>query len=244
MRATIRPESRVGGTRVGLIIPSVNATIEPEFYRVAPRGLSFHSARVPLPETTPEALRRMNREVGAAARLLSDLEPAAVAYACTSGSFLDGPSMLERLRRTLARWLKCPVVLTSMALIQALEHLQVRRLALATPYLDAVTDAERTFLAQYGFEVVVARGLGLSGPAIREVAPEQVYRLAMDAHHRAAQALVISCTDLRAMETIEALEAELNKPVLTSNQVLLWALLRVLGRNTHAKWVGRLGAGG
>jgi maleate cis-trans isomerase len=53
-------------TRVGLIVPSVNATIEPEFYWVAPHGFSFHTVRIMLRETTPDALRAMNRDLDAA----------------------------------------------------------------------------------------------------------------------------------------------------------------------------------
>jgi maleate cis-trans isomerase len=79
---------RLDGRRVGLIVPSVNATIEPEFAWIAPAGLSFHAARVMLRETTEEGLRAMNAEVGAAAGLIASVSPDVVAYACTSGSFL------------------------------------------------------------------------------------------------------------------------------------------------------------
>jgi maleate cis-trans isomerase len=70
---------RLDGQRVGLISPSVNATIEPELAWIAPPGISFHAARIPLRETTPEGLREMNAGVQEAARLLAALVPAAVA---------------------------------------------------------------------------------------------------------------------------------------------------------------------
>ena len=236
----LKRNPRLDGRRVGLIIPSVNATIEPEFAWIAPDGISFHAARIMLRETTPEGLRSMNEGVESAARLLASLAPDAVAYACTSGSFLEGRARLSAQTEAIAGIVGCPVVATSAALIDALGALGIRRVALATPYLDAINRVERTFLEDHGIDVVSVRGLGLSGTAIREVAPERVFTLACDADCEAAEALFVSCTDLRALEAVDALEARLQKPVLTSNQVTLWALLRTLGRDANIAGFGRL----
>jgi len=231
---------RLDGKRVGLIIPSVNATIEPELAWIAPQAVSFHAARIMLRETTPEGLRAMNEGVEEAGRLLASLSPDAVAYACTSGSFLEGRARLQIQIDAIGAIVGCPVVATSAALIDALQALRIRRLALATPYLDAINRVERAFLTDNGFEVVSVRGLGLSGPAIREVSPERVFDLACAADCEAADALFLSCTDLRALEVVGALEARLQKPVLTSNQVTLWALLHALGREPDIAGFGRL----
>ena len=236
----LKKNPRLDGARVGLVVPSVNATIEPEFAWLAPQGLSFHAARIVLRETTPEGLRAMNEGVEAAARLLASLAPDVVAYACTSGSFLEGRAALDAQVARLAAIVGCPVVATSAALIDALRALGIRRVALATPYLDAVNRVERAFLEDQGFAVVSVRGLGLSGAAIREVEPEQVFALACDADADSADALFLSCTDLRALEVVDALEARLRKPVLTSNQVTLWAILRALGRHVPIEGFGRL----
>ncbi len=115
---------RLDGRRVGLIVPSVNATIEPEFAWMAPAGLSFHAARVMLRETTEEGLRAMNAEVGAAAALIASVSPDVVAYACTSGSFLEGSAGLRRQVDAIAGIVCCPVVATSAALIEALRALR------------------------------------------------------------------------------------------------------------------------
>lgn len=239
MRPNLTRNPNLAGTRIGLILPSVNATTEPEFYRIAPPGISFHTARILLHKTTPEGLRAMNWELASAGNLLASLGPAVVAYACTSGSFLDGQAALDTMVDDLQVTVGCPVIATSVAVVDALRLLGVRRLALATPYIDRVNDAERSFLEESGFEVVATRGLGLSGDAIREVPPEQVYDLAIETDNPAAEAIFISCTDLRAVETIEALESALGKPVLTSNQVTLWAILIACGSRYRVKELGR-----
>ena len=236
----LRRNPRLDGARVGMIVPSVNATIEPEFAWIAPPGLSFHVARIMLQETTADGLRAMNAGIESAARLLASLGPRAVAYACTGGSFLDGAAGLQASIDAIAVIVGCPVVATSGALVDALRALGVKRVALATPYLDPVNRLERAFLEQHAIEVVAMRGLGLSGAAIRDVPPEQVFQLACDTDTADAEALFLSCTDLRALEVAEALEGRLGKPVLTSNQVTLWALLRALGRRPDIAGFGRL----
>ena len=240
MSGNIRRNPRLGGTKVALIVPSVNTTIEAELYGIGLDGISFHTARVLLRETTPEGLRDMNREVDQAARLLATTDPHVLVYACTSGSFLDGWDALQQRLAHLGALVGCPVVATSAAMIEALGYLAVRRVALATPYLDSVNTLERAFFESRGVTVVACRGLGLSGRAIREVPPERVVELVRQTDCPEAEAIYVSCTDLRALEAVDALEAERGKPVLTSNQVTLWALLRACRWSGAIPGYGRL----
>jgi maleate isomerase len=231
---------RLDGRRVGLIVPSVNATIEPELAWIAPPGLSFHAARVMLRETTEDGLRAMNADLGAAASLIASVSPDVVAYACTSGSFVEGTTGLQRQIDAIAAIVGCPVVATSAALIAALQALAVKRVALATPYLDSINRVEQRFLEENGIEVVAVEGLGLSGKAIREVPPETVIDLVRRVDRAAADAVFVSCTDFRGLEVAAELERLLGKPVLTSNQVTLWAILRALGVQPRIAGFGRL----
>src|SRR5262252_5614790 len=152
MNPLINPH--LDGCRVGLIIPSVNTTTEPEFAWIAPPRISFHAARVFMDVTTPEALRAMNAEVRRAAELLATLSPDVVAYACTAGSFVDGPDATAALVAEMHEIARCPVVATSAAMVAALRRLGVTRMALATPYPQEVTECERRFFIASGFDVV------------------------------------------------------------------------------------------
>jgi len=116
------------GARVGLTLPSLNTTTEPEFAWIAPQGISFHAARVFMEVTTAEALRAMNDEVRTAARLLATFSPDVVAYACTAGSFVDGPEATRTLVADVRDIVKCPVVATSamMAEYRAYEAVMSR----------------------------------------------------------------------------------------------------------------------
>ena len=225
---------------MGLIVPSVNAVVEPDFAWVSPAGMTFHATRIPLSATTPEGLREMNESVEGAARLLAHLSPDLIAFACTSGGFVDGEAGLRRQVELIAAIAGCPVVTTSRAIIDALRHLGIVKVALATPYLDHVNEAERDFFHGHGLEVTSLVGLGLSGAAIREVPPRDIMALARAADTPDSEAVFLSCTDLRALEVLDALERELGKPVLSSNQVTLWAILRALGEPTGYPGFGRM----
>jgi maleate cis-trans isomerase len=171
----------------------------------------------------------MNEALPAAAELLAAAGPDLCLYGCTSGSFIDGLEGLERIVSLLTAVVGCPVVATTAAVVDALEALGIRRVALATPYVDEVNDLEASFLESTGFRVTAVRGLGLSGSAIREVEPSAVAALAFAADTPDADAVFVSCTDLRALDVLEETEGALGKPVISSNQASLWAVLRRAG---------------
>ncbi len=228
------------GRRVAVILPSVNAVLEPDLAWVSPPDLSFHFSRVPLMATTPDGLREMNRSLEGTAALLSHLSPDLLVYACTSGSFVDGEEGLQTQLAMLSAVAGCPVVATSRAIIDAFRQIGARRIALATPYRHEVNLAEKAFFESHGLTVSAMVGMGLSGSAIREVPPQRILELAREADTPDSDALFISCTDFRALEVLDDLERELSKPVLSSNQVTLWAIMRELGLPTSFPALGRL----
>src|SRR5262249_2333974 len=194
--------------------------------------------------TTPEALRAMNAEVRHAAELLATLSPDVVAYACTAGSFVDGPEATHALLAEMRSIAGCPVVATSIAMVAALRHLGVSRIALATPYPQDVTEAERRFFVTSGFDVISCECLGRSGAGVRPTTFNEIAMLVRRVDRPQAQAIFVSCTDLRALELVDSLERELGKPVLTSNQVTFWGILEALGERRSLGGFGRLLASG
>jgi maleate cis-trans isomerase len=236
----IRRNPNLGKKRVGIILPSVNCIMEPELYHVAPKGIGFFTTRVYLAQTTPEALIQMEDDLDSAARLLSTVNPDAVVYACTSGSFIKGLGWDQVIIDKIQDMVGCPATTTSTAMVQGLKALNICRLAVATPYMDSVNEREEEFLNKNGFNVVSCLGLGLSGPAIREQPPETVYELVRNVDRTDADGVFVSCTDFRAMEVIGTLEATLGKPVVSSNQASLWALLKMLHCTGGIPGYGRL----
>ncbi len=219
--------------RIGLIIPSSNTTMEPEFWKMAPEGVSIHTSRVRLVEVTPEALKLMAAEAARAAEELATAEVDVVVYGCTSGSLLDGIEWEERLRREIRERAGVEAITTAQAVVEALKALGVRRVAVATPYVDEINAKEKAFLERSGFTVVRIKGLGIvRNTDIGRQPPWVAYRLAKEVAREAGPSVdgvFISCTNFRTIEVIEPLEAELQLPVVSSNTASMRLALRTLG---------------
>ncbi|HET7327930.1 MAG TPA: Asp/Glu racemase [Nocardioidaceae bacterium] len=216
---------------LGIVVPS-DFALDKELWRWAPDGISLHVNRmgfVPVPVTLAMAHAVSDQVlVGQAAVELSTVASRMCAYMCASGSFVDGLAGEKLLREQLMFAGFDAAVTTSGALLQALEHLQVRTLAVATPYIDGLAWRLLDFLGEAGVDTVGGAHLGLTG-AIWKVSYDEVVRLVRAADHPDAEAIFVSCTNVPTYDVIAPLEAELGKPVLTANQVTMWAASRGLG---------------
>jgi arylmalonate decarboxylase len=229
--------------KIGLIVPSTNTVNEAEWARMLPPGISVHTSRVLLlGESSRESFDAMTRLVEKAAQELATAEVGLIAYGCTSGSFLRSS---DEIRGTITKIAGCPAVTTSDAVVAALRALGARRVALATPYLDFVTHEEVDFLGREGFEVPSWHGLCLGNTqaqrrSINRVPADVTLRLARFVDRPEADAIFLSCTALPTIAVIAALEDELGKPVVTSNQATLWHTLRSLGIGERIAGFGAL----
>lgn len=228
--------------RIGLIIPSSNSTVEPDFHYVLPANASLHSARVFLVETTIESLERMNLEAESAAKSLASADVDVITYACTSGSFLGGPgydqSLLARLSEVSSG---TGAIGTTPAVIAALNIQGIKRLSVVTPYLDSINQRLTDFLVHSGFDVTSMAGQQLvSNLDIGDQTPDQILEFCKENLDQSADGFFLSCTNWRAIEVAETLERELGKPVVTSNQATIWATLRFLGYEQPIKGFGSL----
>ncbi|WP_255171236.1 maleate cis-trans isomerase family protein [Natrononativus amylolyticus] len=216
--------------RLGLIIPS-STTSEPEYTGAVPEDASVHVARMRLEDTaTAETLREMLDSVERCGSLLATANVDAIGFACTVGSLLDGPETATDIERQLSRLTDGPAVATAAAVDRALETLGVHTVAVATPYIDDLNDLERAFLEACGYEVTAIDGLGLeSDLAMGAQPPSRAARQARAVDTPDADCVFISCTNYRTFEIIDDLEADLGKPVVSSNQATLWNLLEVAG---------------
>lgn len=228
--------------RVGLVVPSSNTTMEPELSGRLPDGVSLHTARMPLEDVTAERLTEMEARADRAARLLATADVDVAAYGCTTGSLVQGPGYEAEIESRLSELLGVPTVATAASIKRAFEALDLRRLAIATPYTEAVNEDERTFLEAAGYEVVAMDGLGLEANLdIGRCGPAEVDRQVRALDTAGADGVFVSCTNYRTFEVVEDLEADLGLPVVTSNQATLWDVLRSLAFDADAAVPGRLG---
>ncbi|ACJ16499.1 Hypothetical maleate cis-trans isomerase [Thermococcus onnurineus NA1] len=227
--------------RLGLIVPSSNTTMEMELHSAIPEGVSLHTARVPLRNVTEEELIKMNALAVESAKLLRDAGVELILYGCTSGSFIGGKDFEKELEAKIENEVNVPVVSTSTAVVEALKMLDAQSILVITPYTDEINEREKEFLEANDFEVLDIRGLGIEdNTKIGKLEPYEAYRLAKATFVDEADAIFISCTNLRTFEIIEPLEEDLGVPVITSNQASLWLALREMDVMEKIPWLGRL----
>lgn len=235
------------GPKVGVLVPYTNVNLEPDLELMRPDGCTFHAER--LGDYDIEAIpgaEQMAR-LGAAdmsqtLRLISGIRPAAVLYGCTSATLTHGSAFDRDLAAKIARRCHAVSITAAGALLRGLDAIGATRIGFSSPYLGEINDQAVAFLAQNGIETVcradIGRALGNYGQG--ELTPDDVFDLAMRCVAPGVKAIVLSCTDMRAVETISRIEAATDIPVITSNQALVFALCQELRLSRPANAPGRL----
>ena len=207
--------------------------MEPEFYAMAPDGVSIHTARIHLPEASVKGLRNMMEgdQVEDAAALLAKAPLDVITLGGTSATFLEGlGNDLKVIKRIESVSDGVPGSATSSAAVRALRKLGVQRISFVGPYIEEVTQRGGRFFADNGFEVTGAHGMNvLADQDINDIDLERTYAFAKQVVEPEAQAVFISCTGLRTIGAIEALEKDLRRPVVTAIQATFWDALRIAG---------------
>ncbi|AJT66901.1 hypothetical protein T261_5273 [Streptomyces lydicus] len=222
------PQPQLG---VGVVAP-FDFALDRELWRWVPDDVSLHLTRTPfVPVEVSLDLARLVSEhetLDAAVQALCAVSPQVITYACTSGSFVGGMAGERAMCAAMVQAGQVPSLTTSGALLEALREIDARRIAVVTPYTKSVTDSLEDYLGEAGITVTGRAYLGLTRH-IWKVPYRDVVDMARAAVVGAADALFISCTNLPTYDVIPQLEAELRMPVLSANQVTMWAALRAIG---------------
>jgi maleate isomerase len=228
--------------KFGFMIPCTDTVLESDAYRIVPDGVSVHFTRMMLREVTPDALQEMAMEIEKAAMLLYMAEVDIIAFGCTSGSLIMGPKYdKDIIKRILSVAPGVKATTTATAVINALNELGLKRIAVLTPYIDEVNEKEKEFLEAHNFNVLNIKGLGISKDVeISKVSPESIYRLAKAINIPEADGIFISCTNFRSTEIIDVLEKDLEKPIVTSNQATIWDMLKKANIKDEIEGFGKL----
>ena len=212
--------------RVGLIIPSVNTYSEPQFNHFAPDGLGIHVARARVAGPFKRPLPEMQGEIATAAQLLSDAHPDLIVFHCTDTSMTQGLQGEGKILDIVKDATGIEAMATSRLVLEALQALGMKKLILLTPYKSnkAVID----YLTAAGVTVLRDRAMGLDAKDFGSVTPAQWAAMAKEMDGPDSDGVFLSCTNTTQIEAIADIERELNKPVVNSNQAVLWGCLRKL----------------
>lgn len=225
-----------GRARIGVIVPVSNSNLEPDLILLRPEGTSVHIARAggydvdEVPDS--DQMRRFAlASLDSVVHDIAAVRPDIILYGCTSATLAHGPAFDRDFAQSIEKMAGVPAVTAAGALSQALTSLGVQRIGFSSPYVEQLNKEAIGFLAECGVETVssayVGEDLGNYGQG--EVTPDRVFELGCQADSPHAEAIVLSCTDMRAVETVNRLEGRLGKPVVTSNQAMMFATVRRLG---------------
>jgi maleate cis-trans isomerase len=213
--------------RIGLIIPSVNTFSEPQFNRFAPSGLGIHVARARVAGPWKRPLPEMAAEITTSAQLLADCAPDLIVFHCTDTSMSQGPQGEGKILDIVRDAAGIDAVATSRLVLEALQALRLKRVALLTPYKSNKSIID--YLNAAGIAVVRDVALKLEPLDFGTVTPAQWAALAQQNDGPDVDGIFLSCTNTTQIDAIAEIERRLGKPVVNSNQAVLWGCLRKLG---------------
>ncbi|WP_170756035.1 Asp/Glu racemase [Ruegeria lacuscaerulensis] len=236
-----------GLARFGILVPFTNTNLEPDMYLLRPDGVSLHFARMGGYDQDEIPDAEQMHGLGAAnleepLRLLQGVRPKVILYGCTSATLTHGFAFDRTLAARIKAECGAETVTAAGAIVFALRSLRAKNIGFASPYVPAINDLAVSFLTEAGIHTVnrseVASTLDNYGQGT--IGPQAVFELGRAADHPKADAIVLSCTDMRSVEVIDQLEQALGKPIVTSNQAMMYQARHIMGLANSVHGYGRL----
>jgi maleate cis-trans isomerase len=217
--------------RVGLMVPANNTTMEGELAAWLPPGTQVTRIGIPrgaglLTKETMPAYR--DTAIALAAQSFSPATHDLVAYGCTAAGFIGGPEGDAALAKELGRVTGLPVVTTARAMVLALQAAGAKRIAVVTPYHDAVNEQLTAFLADGGIAVERLESFRAADVhALCRITAEEVREMAERTMGNDVDALFIGCSQLPTRAVLDGLATRFGKPALSSISATAWQARQV-----------------
>jgi maleate isomerase len=240
-RDIVFDQGRHPRAKLGFVLLATEQTVQDDVLSMRPKGVGVHFARAAIPDSiTRETLAaQADLLADCAATLLPDGSLDVVSYACTSGSLVIGEQRVFAELQKGAPGAVASSIITGV--IRALRAVGAKRIVVATPYLDEVNTAEKRYLEQSGFEVLDIQGLNLERDSdMVRVTPDFIADFAVSLDRPDADAVFVSCGALRTLDVVARIERQIGKPVICSNQAMMWDALRQAGIDDKIAGFGQL----
>jgi maleate isomerase len=221
--------------KFGVIAPSTNTVVQPEFDAMRPRGVTNHFWRIHIPNDPlrndgdfTKLIETVRGELMAAVDRVMTCEPDHLIMGMSSETFWDGLEGSERLRERVEARAGVKVTMGSDASRQALrQYGDVKRIGVVTPYMPVADAQVRHFFADCGFDVIRLKGLRCAGPVlIAHVTEHELREAICEVDGPEVEAIVQVGTNLAMARLAAIAEFWLDKPVLAINTATYWWALR------------------
>lgn len=234
--------------RIGLLVPAGNITFEPDFASVVPPGVTLHAHRLCHKKAShgenSEFMDDINSGLPQAAAILSEAKVRIMAYGFTTATFYKGIDYARGLENLITEASGVKAVVPSLALLDALSHLGVRKISVVTPYPSWNNEVLKKFMKETVYEILSFAG---DNRPLEEASmnymwhqpSEEIIGYVTSSCHPDAECMLCPCTAWRTFEVVDKIEERLGIPVVTANQAVIWKVFKELHIEPAAK-VGTL----
>ena len=228
--------------KVGLIALSTDQTIEGDFNNICknlPLEIFINRIHNQNPLTKENLLKMEDDLESVTNKILPNEKINTIAYGCTSGTIAIGEDKVKE--KILLAKPGCYVTTPVTSAIKAFQQMNIKKIALFTPYPDAVNKTILEYFTKKNIEVSSFASLNLNlDTEFANVDPNYILEISSKLETKNADALFISCTALPVLNIIDQLEQKIQKPVLSSNQTLIWDTIRSVRYESPIKGYGKL----
>ena len=228
--------------KVGLIALSTDQTIEGDFKNICknlPLEIFVNRIHNQNPLTKENLLKMQNDLELVANKILPDEKINTIAYGCTSGTIAIGENKVKE--KILSAKPGCYVTTPVTSAMKAFKKMNIKKIALFTPYPDAINKTILDYFTKKNIEVLSFASLNLNlDSEFANVDPDYILEISSKLETKNVDALFISCTALPVLNILDQLEQTIQKPVLSSNQTLIWDTIRSVGYKSPIKGYGKL----
>ena len=243
--------------KIGQIVPSSNVTMEteiPALFRareeIYPERFTFHSSRMRMKHVNKEELAKMDAQSDACAIELSDAQVDVMGYACLVAIMSMGKgyhciSQSRLHQQTVDNDFPTPIVTSAGALIEGLQALGVKNIAVVAPYMKPLTQLVVDYIEDQGFTVKDWVALEVADNLeVAALDPNNLKEIYKQLNLDGVEALVLSaCVQMPSLPAVDAIEQEINIPVTTAAICTTYSMLKKLGLKAHAPIGGALLSG-
>ena len=228
--------------KVGLLALSTDLTIENDFQSICqklPFDLFVNRIHNENP-LTKENLKKMYDQIESVTeKILPGQKINTIAYACTSGTIAIGEEKVkEKVQLAKA---DCYVTTPVTSAIKAFKEMNLKNIALFTPYPESVNKTILEYFERKNINIVSFSTFNIDlDEDIASVDPKYLLETLVKLDIKDADALFVSCTALPALQILDQVEKKINKIVLSSNQTLIWDTLRSIGYKSPVEGYGKL----
>ena len=219
--------------RLGIGTPQANPTVEAEIRRLIPFEVDTVTLRL-TSESADSATRLKSYLVNLPqhAKQFAGMPIDVFLFACTATSYLLEPAIHSQAIAESEAILQAPIITAPLALVAELKALSAQRIALVSPYPNAIMLAAVAWWRDQGFEVLRQGGVDIqSNDTVKiyglQSADAWQFLQTMDIGN--AEAVVLSGTGMPSLPLIQKATAHFGVPVISSNLALARQGLKRLG---------------